>query len=72
MEKQISLTERLIGMVQYRTKEEPAITKGELSSWMDEVVEDAIAMKEISKAEYNLYKENPYRMHIEVFKHVDV
>jgi len=65
-----SLTIDLIEAVKNHKKEFPELSDGELSAWMDEVVEDAVSCHVIPLEDYRKYKQNPYGYHIEVLKHV--
>jgi len=65
-----SLTVRMVEAVKHLRKDEPEMSDTEVHQWIDEVIQDGVAMHEVSQKEYQAYQSNPYGFAIEVMKHV--
>ena len=65
-----SLTVRMVEAVKILRKETPEMSDTEVHQWIDEVIQDGVAMQEVSLKEYRAYQSNPYGFALEVMKHV--
>ena len=55
-----SLTATMVMLVKEQTKEKPEMSNNEIHEYIDEVIQDGVAMKEVSLKDYQAYQANPY------------
>ena len=65
-----SLTARMVEAVKVLRKDAPEMSDAEIHTWIDEVIQDGVAMQEVSLKDYQAYQANPYGFTLEVMKHV--
>jgi len=65
-----NLTVRMVEAVKNLRKEAPEMSDTEVHQWIDEVIQDGVAMQEVSLKDYQAYQANPYGFTLEVMKHV--
>jgi len=65
-----SLTVRMVEAVKHLRKDAPEMSDTEVHQWIDEVIQDGVAMKEVSLKDYQAYQSNPYGFALEVLKNV--
>ena len=56
--------------VKIQRKERPEMSDTEIHQWIDEVMQDGVANREVSLKDYQAYQANPYGFTLEVMKHV--
>jgi len=65
-----SLTVRMVEAVKNLRKDSPEMSDTEVHQWIDEVIQDGVASREVSLKDYQAYQSNPYGFTLEVMKHV--
>ena len=65
-----SLTVRMIDAVKVLREMRPEMSDAEVHQWIDEVIQDGVAMQEVSLKDYQAYQSNPYGFTLEVMKNV--
>jgi hypothetical protein len=65
-----SIIANMVEAVKIQRKEHPEMSDTEIHQWIDEVMQDAVSMHEVSLKDYQAYQSNPYGFTLEVMKHV--
>ena len=63
-----TLTVSMVEAVKNLRKDSPEMSDTEVHKWIDEVIQDGVAMKEVSLKDYQAYQANPYGFFVRVLE----